>query len=368
MQHHRITGSFGFKDFDGTAEESTYWNKATEEEKQELKKKHVATGVCLLCMIDELLPKSPERRRAVPAETDQKRNREEIIPTAAPRKKIVGGIINRAFERAEASSPNLKVSWTWYNEDAEIISWTLQNISAQQATGILFRNSYYFGNAYWPIYKNNPGFGVTFESNLEPLSDKSIRNNSAPLGVVSWKQADGSYKSIVAFVFTLSPGQTWQMLEAGFSHLRPPQNIGIFEVSQVSKADSFTLAYDQEQVDAWDAQTGNSDKGYSPNPNVISTVQVLAPPEAPFEQLFKGDSIHQGSVQIPAAKEDELARKEQVVTDNEVKEEEEKQLHQQQQEEEQAPIELEASASSTTSSGTKSLWSLLGKQTSSGKN
>jgi hypothetical protein len=362
MQHHRITGSFGFKDFDGTAEESAYWNKATEEQKQALKKKHVDTGLCLLCMIDELIPKSSEPQRVVIEPGQKSRKREEITP-ATRSKKIVGGIINRSNERAETSSPNMKVSWAWYNEDAGIVAWTLQNISAQQTTAILLRNSYYFGNAYWPIYKNNPGFGVTFASNLEPLTEKSLQSNSAPLGIVSWKKPDGSYKSIVAFVFTLFPGQTWQMLEAGFSHLRPPQNVGIFEVSRTSEAaDSFSLSYDQEQVYAWDAQTGNSDKGFSPNPNVINTVQVLAPPEAPFEQLFEGDSIHLGNDPAPTLKEEGLPK------EVEEKVEEEKEQRPPLQQEEQAAIELEAPSTSTTGGGSKSLWSLLGKQTSSGKN
>ena len=198
--------------------------------------------------------------------------------------------------------------------------------------------------------------GVTFAAHLEPLSDKSIQNNSAPLGIVSWKQADGSYKNIVAFIFTLAPGQTWQMLETGFSHLRPPQNIHIYEVSCVSETDSFTLAYDKGQVDTWNSQTGNSDKGYAPNPNVFNIVQVLAPPEAPFEQSFAGDSIHQGNVPVPVAEEDKL-NKEMQVEDEEVR--------LPQQEEEEAAIELEAQSGSSTRSGGKSLWSLLGKQSSS---
>lgn len=360
-QHHRITGSFGFKDFEGTPDESAYWNKASEEQKQQLKKKHVDTGVCLLCMIDELAPKSPGPRRVV---IETERISKQEVTRAFPSKKIVGGIVNRGHERAEASSPNLKVSWEWYNEGEGIVRWTLQNVSGQQASGILFRNSYYFGNAYWPIYANNPGFGVTFAAKLEPLSDESIRINSAPLGIVSWKQGDGSYKSIVSFVFTLSPGQTWRILESGFSHLTPPQNISVFEVTRVSDADSFALGYTREQVDSWNAQTGNSDKGHAPNPNMFDVVQVLAPPEAPFEQLFEGDSIHQGGkVSSQAAREDCLPNEEEAVEVAEAEEEEQQRLSK--QEEEDTPIELEASP--TTGSGTKSFWSLLGKSASSGK-
>jgi hypothetical protein len=368
-QHHRITGSFGFKDFDGTSEESAFWSKATEEQKQELKKKHVDTGVCLLCMIDDLLQKAPEPRRLV-IETEQRASRtttstRDVIPS--PSKKIAGGIIARGHERAEASSPNLKVSWEWYNEELGIIRWTLQNLGAQPSSAILFRNSYYFGNAYWPIYASNPGFGATFATNLESLSDKTIRSNSAPLGIVSWKQPDGSFKSIVAFVFTLSTGQSWQVLEAGFSNLKPPQNINIFEVSPVSESPAdFVLAYDQEQVDSWNAQTGNLDKGYAPNPNVFNTVQVLAPPDAPFEQLFEGDSIHERGVETP--KEEKLTKEEQALPRVEEEGEVEQQQpppEQQEEAQEEAPIELEVSPSSTSGSGTKSLWSLLGKRSAS---
>jgi hypothetical protein len=371
-QRHRITGSFGFKEFDGTAEESAFWNKASEEQKQALKKKHMDTGQCLLCMIDEeIVTKSPEPSQVVFNRTEQRRTtkgREELISAVPTSKKIVGGIINRAHEKAEASSPNLKVSWAWYNEDAGIVAWTFENTGVLKSTGILSRNSYYFGNAYWPIYTNNPGFGVTFAVNLdEPLCDNSIQNNSAPLGVISWKQADGSYKSIVAFVFTLSPGQTWQMLEAGFSHLKPPHDIGIFEVSRISEAaNDFTLTYDKEQIEAWGAQTGNPDKGYAPNPKAYNAVQVLAPSEAPFEQLFEKDSILDGRNDAVASPSAAVAL--------EVEEKfkvEELPLQEEQQEkggeEEEAPIVLEAQP---TSGSGKSLWSLLGKQSASspGKN
>jgi hypothetical protein len=374
LQHHRITGSFGFKDFDGTSEESGFWSKASEEQKQALKKKHVDSGQCLLCMIDEeIVTKSPGPRQVAVNGTEQRRTtkgREELISTVLPAKKIVGGIINRAHEKAEASSSNLKVSWAWYNEDAGIVAWTFQNSGGQKSTGILSRNSYYFGNAYWPIYANNPGFGVTFAINLdETLCDNSIQNNSAPLGVISWKQSDGSYKSIVAFVFTLSPGQTWQMLEAGFSHLKPPHDIGIFEVSRVSEtANDFTLTYDKEQIEAWGAQTGNPDKGYAPNPKVFNAVHVLAPSEAPFEQLFEKDSILDGRNDVVASPSAAVAPEvEEKFTVEELPRQEE------QQEKgggnEEAPIVLEAQPSSTSGSG-KSLWSLLGKQSasSSGKN
>jgi hypothetical protein len=300
MQRHKITSSFGFKDFEGTSEESAFWNSASEEVRMSLKKKHVDSGLCLLCMIDELIPqKKPELENKVEPQLEEVRK--EIIS-----KKIAGGIINRSHERVEASTQNIKVSWVWHKEQQGIVAWTFQNIGSQQATGILYRNSHYFGNAYWPVHQNNPGFGVAFATKLEPLADKSIESNSVPLGIVSWKQADGSYKNIISFIFTLAAGQTWQMLEGGFSHVMPPQDISIYEVSSISESD-FTIAYDQQHIDTWNQQTGNSDNGYEPNPNTFNAVQVLAPPEAPCINLFD-DSIGQGtSLAVPKEQKGEAS-------------------------------------------------------------
>ncbi len=287
IARHKMTSSFGFKEFEGTQEETAYWNAAKEEERSSLKKRHVDTGECLLCIIDELIP----QKRPEPEKPKKPESLELLEQPTSP--KIVGGIIGRSHERVEVSTQNLKVSWSWYNEGQGLVAWTFQNAGAQQATGILLRNSYYFGNAYWPIYENNPAFGVGFATKLEPLVDKTIQKNSAPLAVVSWKQPDGSYKSIIAFIFTLAPGQTWQMLEGGFSLAMSPENVSAYEVSQVSEGD-FCVGYDPQQVGALDNQTGTSDQGYTPNPNTFHTVQVLAPVEALFLQLFN-DPIQPGT-------------------------------------------------------------------------
>jgi hypothetical protein len=298
LARHKITGSFGFKEFDGTPEESAFWNKASEDEKASLKKKHVDTGRCLLCLIDEVIPeKLPEPVIAVEPEPE--------VHVQTFSRKIAGGILNRTHERTEVSSPNLKASWAWHNEEHGIVAWTFQNTGTQQASGILFRNSYYFGNAYWPIYQNNPGFGVAFATKLEPLVYKTIENNTLPLGIVAWKEGEGSYKNIIAFVFTLAPGQTWQVLEGGFSRMNPPQEVGVYEVSSISETD-FSITYDQSHIDLWNEHSGTSDSGYAPNPNRFGAVQVLAPPEAPFVQLFE-DSVQQGTVSAPPPTGEEAA-------------------------------------------------------------
>jgi hypothetical protein len=309
-RRHKITSSLGFKDFEGTSEESAFWNSATEEKHQSLKKKHVDTGLCLLCMIDEEIPRrSPEPEPPdLYVEHEPKNRRRHQRQESISTKRISGGIINRNHEQLEASSQNLKVSWSWYSEEQGIVEWTFQNISSQEATGLLLRNSYYFGNAYWPVYQNNSGFGVAFASKLEPLVDKSVRLNSAPLGIISWKEADGSYKNIVSFVFTLSSGQTWRMLEGGFSRANPPQNISVFEVTPGSESD-FTITYDQMHVDVWNEQTNASDAGYAPNPSTFKTMQLLAPPEAPFAQLF--DDLIQQGIAPPAQEKKEASEEEQ---------------------------------------------------------
>lgn len=291
MSRHKMTSSFGFKEFEGTQEESEYWNKSREEERSSLKKRHVETGECLLCIIDELSPqrKKPEKQ------TEQASPKVQLEPIA---RKIIGGLIPLAHEKVEVSTQNLKVSWIWHNDAAGIVSWTFQNTGQAQASCILFRNSYYFGNAYWVIYENNPSFACPFATKLEPLVDNTVQKNSAPIGIISWKQEDGSYKSIVAFIFTLAPGQTWQMLEGGFSIATPPTDVAAYQVSQISEED-YCIGYDKQQIISWDKQTGSKLQGYSPNPNTFHSVQVLAPSEAKFIQLFN-DSIQKGKCESVA--------------------------------------------------------------------
>ena len=292
---HKMTSSFGFKEFEGTQEETAYWNRAKENERSSLKKRHVNTGECLLCIIDEVIPENlPEPK--LPKEHERKEQLGGFEQPAAP--KIVGGIITRSRERVEVTTQNLKVSWEWYNEGQGLVAWTFQNTSSQQATAVLLRNSYYFGNAFWPVYLNNDSFGTTFATKLESLANKSIQSNSAPLALLSWKQPDGSYKSIVAFIFTLDPGQTWQILEGGFSPATPPEGVSAYEVSVISEGE-FCLGYDPKQVSSWDQQTGTSLQGYSPNPNTFHSLQVLAPTEAQFYQLFN-DRVQQGSCESVA--------------------------------------------------------------------
>ncbi len=286
MSRHKMTSSFGFKEFEGTSEETSFWNHAKEEDRSSLKRRHVDTGECLLCIIDETIPEKPPEP-VLPKKSEKTERPSPATP------KIVGGIITRSTERVEVSTRNLKVSWAWYNESQGLVAWTFQNTGSQQATAVLYRNSYYFGNAFWPIYVSNPAFGTAFAAKLEPLMEKTIQKNSPPLALIAWKQSDGSYKNLAAFIFTVASGQTWQMLEGGFSPATPPDGVSAYEVSMISESD-FCLGYDSKQISAWDRQSHPASLGYSPNPNTFHTIQVLAPADAQFTPLFN-DVIQQGS-------------------------------------------------------------------------
>jgi len=44
---------------------------------------------------------------------------------------------------------NVSVDWKWFDKSNGIVSWNFKNNSYYQTSVILFRNGYYFGNAYW---------------------------------------------------------------------------------------------------------------------------------------------------------------------------------------------------------------------------
>jgi len=199
-----------------------------------------------------------------------------------------------------SQSPNVNISWKWYNEQEGLVEWTFQNQSSNQVSVILLRNGYYFGNAFWPVYVANPEFGVNWATSLTPLVDNGVNQNAPPLGIVQF--TNGS--RIVCFIFTLAPNQTWSMLEGGFSYTFPPTNPSLYEV-QLDNIGQYCISYDQEQVNEWDLQTGTNYQGYSPNPNTIETVLVNAPSNAIYIQLFPYDTANNGvcTGQNPCIKE-----------------------------------------------------------------
>ena len=174
--------------------------------------------------------------------------------------KIVGGILPyKDLERKIEASGT--VSWSWFNISSGTVKWTLENNYNVTKSFVLFRNSYYFGNAFWPVYLHNSAFNVKFLTKPEVLKDEGTSINSAPIAVVTLND-----KPIICFVFTLSHGQTWSILEGGFSPSTPPSGFQLLEAVYQS-TDEFCIKYAESQVTDWDTQTGTSLSGYSPNPS-----------------------------------------------------------------------------------------------------
>ncbi len=220
-----------------------------------------------------------------------------MYPVHAPRpsgRSYSGGIVRpdvAAKHRiARQAAEQIQISWKWYDESQGLVQWTFTNPGTAPATCVLLRNGYYFGGAFWPVYVANPDFGVSWAASLAPLADNGAANNSAPIGLLQFD--DGNRQ--VVFLFTLAPGQTWSMLEGGFSAADPPVVQAAPTVTPAPTVPgTYCVGYDPAQVTDWDLQTGTTLQGYSPNPSTVSTVLVTAP-GSPDIRLFPGDSAVDG--------------------------------------------------------------------------
>lgn len=195
------------------------------------------------------------------------------------------GGLNLSYEKkAQKFSTGVEVNWTWFNKKNGIVSWNFTNKSYLQSTVILYRNGYYFGNAFFPVYISE---GITnWATTLSPLQEKGVEKNSMPIAILNF----GGGNKIVAFIFTLAGGQVWSVLEGGFSERMPPSNIAIYDVS-LERSGVFCVGYDIKQVEDYNRQTGLNQSGYFPNPKTVQTLELSIPTVAPYVKLFKGDTI-----------------------------------------------------------------------------
>ena len=206
----------------------------------------------------------------------------------------------------------VSVNWAWYNERQGVVQWTFQNRDSAEHSVILLRNGYYFAGAFWPVYyansdgrgasASNPNddFGTSFlngSSNVGPLASKGVAANDPPLALVTFDNnnaaAVSSTNSQVLFVFTLAPGASWSMLEAGFSATMKPEDISLYELTPLNGGD-FCIGYDQKRVSDWDSQTTTTLQGYSPDPNTFNTWLLSAEAGAPFKELPYSDTYSDG--------------------------------------------------------------------------
>ncbi len=198
---------------------------------------------------------------------------------------IRGGILPFRDEQKMLAA-GVQVSWSWYNQAQGTVKWTFDNPGNSTASFLLLRNAYYFGNAFWPVYLNNKQFNESFSTDASPLKDAGVTGNSAPLAVVQFP--DGRY--IVCFVFTLSAGQSWSMLEGGFSASFPPSAFSAVSV-KYSTTTEYCISYDPKQVSDWDSQTGTSYQGYTPNPSSFNVSLFLC--SGSYVSLFM-DKVSKG--------------------------------------------------------------------------
>ena len=194
---------------------------------------------------------------------------------------------------------NVNVSWTWYDQAKGVVQWTFSNPAGITQSGILFRDTYPFGNAFWPIYEANPSdFDVHFTSIISPLVDNGIENNTAP--IVVFQNPDKSM--FVAFLFTLASGQSWSILEGGFSSSLTPSEYGSPEFVPAVKLgiNQFSISWDPEQCQGYNQQAG-TDLPCPANP--ISRTSALMGLDRAVNPLFDDSVSTSGSASKPSCLE-----------------------------------------------------------------
>ena len=203
-----------------------------------------------------------------------------------------GGLI---LPKKRVASTDVQVSWEWYEQNHGVVKWTFSNLGDSVASGLLFRATYPFGNAFWPIYEENPAFDTRFTLMATPLVDNGAENNSPPLAI--FKNPDGSM--FVAFVFTLNAGESWSMLEGGFVDGMTPDYDGTTPVfipaSRISSG-TFIINWIPEQCQGYNQQAGTS----LPCPaNPLSISSAVFSINAQVHPLFN-DIINPGASPMPS--------------------------------------------------------------------
>jgi len=161
----------------------------------------------------------------------------------------IGGLIPK-----KTVNGNVSVSWEWYNKPQGLVKWNFVNNGNAVQSGILFRNDYPFGNAFWPIYVDNSAdFGTSFTTMAIPLTNTGVENNTMPLAV--YVNPDGSM--FVAFLFTLAPSQAWSCLEGGFSDSLEPSGYRFIPAGKLS-VDTFRIMWDASQCSGYNRQSGTN--------------------------------------------------------------------------------------------------------------
>lgn len=236
--------------------------------------------------------------------------------TQGERANVIPDLVREVRKSVLHVASNVNVNWSWYNENQGVVQWMFKNSDSKRHSVILLRNGYYFAGAFWPVYyanssgrgasATNPSdnFGTDFldgKGGISPLVDKGVANNNPPLGLITFGNSNPMdvtrSNSQVLFVFTLEAGESWSMLEGGFSPSMTPTEITLYEVTPVTGSD-FCIGYDEKRVTDWDNQTKTSLKGYSPDPTTFDTWLLSAENGAPFDELPYTDTYSDGNCPV----------------------------------------------------------------------
>ena len=207
--------------------------------------------------------------------------RKDILPTV------------RAFAHAQISR-SVTVAWAWNDQKSGTVAWTFANADPKGAHAVvLYRNNYIFGGAFWPVYLGNAAtFRTWMLDGSQPvptLVDRGVATNGMPMGILDYGAASAP-EYLVAFIFNVAPGQTWSVLEGGFSGGMTPTPGVLYEpTGRVAR--SVSVRYDPTRVSDWDTQTGTTEKGYASNPTVFDTYVFATEPTTPENTLGFDDTI-----------------------------------------------------------------------------
>ncbi len=203
-------------------------------------------------------------------------------------------MVNSVFPKVK--SDDVQVTWAWQDQDRGLIRWKFTNLTDKVQSFVLLRGAeaynlkmddselmppYYFGDAFYPIYLN---YKLTsFATEQKPLVNSNVvTENVPPLGVI--KIGD---KYLVAFVFTLAPRESYEMLEGGYVKQGDVRIIPYSPVAvkvEATKPMEMCIGYNELAIIEYSSQIKEFVQGYSPNPRTFTSMVWVA--KGPYTQIF----------------------------------------------------------------------------------
>lgn len=171
-------------------------------------------------------------------------------------------------------SENLKkspitVDYTWYDRSQGVVQWNFRNTGSTTRSFILIRGVsqngnvseiYAFGDAFYPLYYQN--FNVDFVIHPESLKNVDVKTNNAPLAIIENSESE----FLVAFLYTLSGGKSYSVLEAGWKSIEPG-GISV-ALAKYREIKNFKINYDKKQCTLYNEES-NTNYQCPPDPFIV---------------------------------------------------------------------------------------------------